>query len=163
KMEERYMATLSSTSTTDLREYRRLRAWELHQHGWPQHQIVRALGVSKGAVSQWLSRARKEGVEALQKRSSPRAPARLTNEQKAQLAALLAKGAEHYGFRGDVWLRARIQSVIKQTFGVTYSVSHISWLMQQIGWSRQKPRRRARQRSEQAVEQWLEKRWPELK
>jgi len=45
-----------SNETTDLREYRRFRAWELHQRGWKQQTIADALGVTQGAVSQWLSR-----------------------------------------------------------------------------------------------------------
>ena len=57
--------TLSSQKATDWREGRRLRAWELKQEGWKQRDIARALGVSKGAVSQWMKRAKQEGVEAL--------------------------------------------------------------------------------------------------
>ncbi|MDP8946651.1 MAG: helix-turn-helix domain-containing protein, partial [Actinomycetota bacterium] len=48
---------LSSQKATDRREGRRLRAWELKQEGWKQRDIARALGVSKGAVSQWMKRA----------------------------------------------------------------------------------------------------------
>ena len=43
-----------STQTTDLKEYRRFRAWELRQEGWTQRRIAEALGVTQGAVSQWL-------------------------------------------------------------------------------------------------------------
>ena len=49
----------------DWREARRLRAWELKQQGWQQQTIAPALGVSPGAVSQWLTRAAAGGVEAL--------------------------------------------------------------------------------------------------
>ena len=60
--------TLSSQQATDWREGRRLRAWELKQEGWKQQDIARALGVSKGAVSQWMKRAQQEGIEALKHR-----------------------------------------------------------------------------------------------
>jgi predicted transcriptional regulator len=52
----------------DWREARRLQAWELKQKGWKQKDIAEALGVSKGAVSQWFKKAESEGVEALRKR-----------------------------------------------------------------------------------------------
>ena len=55
---------ISSQQATDWREGRRLRAWELKQEGWKQQDIARALGVSKGAVSQWMKRAKQEGMEA---------------------------------------------------------------------------------------------------
>ncbi len=54
--------TLSSQEATNWREGRRLRAWELKQEGWKQQDIARALGVSKGAVSQWMKRAQQEGA-----------------------------------------------------------------------------------------------------
>jgi transposase len=44
---------------------RRLQAWHLQQQGWSQRQIARALGVSEGAVSQWMMRARDGGLESL--------------------------------------------------------------------------------------------------
>ena len=73
--------TLSSQEATDWREGRRLRAWELKQEGWKQRDIARALGVSKGAVSQWMKRAEEEeGVEALKHRPPPGAQARLSED-----------------------------------------------------------------------------------
>ena len=50
-----------SKEATDWREGRRLRAFELKQKGWSQQRIAEALGVSKGAVSQWMKRARDGG------------------------------------------------------------------------------------------------------
>src|SRR5574341_498033 len=43
------------------REMRRLRAWELKRKGWKQKAIAEALGVSEGAVSQWVKRAEAGG------------------------------------------------------------------------------------------------------
>jgi predicted transcriptional regulator len=53
-----------SSHAVDWREGRRLRAWELSQSGWRQKDIAAALGVTKSAVSQWLTRAAQEGPEA---------------------------------------------------------------------------------------------------
>ena len=63
--------TLSSQAT-DWHEGRRLRAYELKQQGWKQTQIADALGVTEGAVSQWMKRAREEGVEGLRHKPSTR-------------------------------------------------------------------------------------------
>jgi hypothetical protein len=43
---------------SDWREARRFRAWELHEKGWSQTFISEALGVTDGAVSQWLKTVR---------------------------------------------------------------------------------------------------------
>ena len=144
------------------REARRLRAWELSQKGWKQKAIAEALGVTEGAVSQWLKKAGQAGVEALRQRKGGGPKPRLTDKQIEQLPQLLSPGAEAYGFRGNVWTRARVAAVIKQQFAVQFSLSHVGRLLQQIGWSRQKPIERARQRDEQAIERWRVEKWQEL-
>ena len=144
------------------REARRIRAWELAQKDWKQKDIAEALGVTEGAVSQWLKKAKSEGVEALRHRKGGGPKPRLRREQIEQLPQLLNQGAEAYGFRGDVWTHARVATVIKQHFGVQFSLSHVGRLLQQIGWSRQKPVERASQRNEQAIERWRTEKWQEL-
>ena len=42
-----------------------MRAWQLCQLGWKQRLIADALGVSEGAVSHWVAKARDEGPAAL--------------------------------------------------------------------------------------------------
>jgi transposase len=88
---------------------------------------------------------------------------RLTAEQKAQIPALLAKGAQAYGFRGDVWTASRVAKVIEQTFGIHYHRDHVGRLLREAGWSRQHPIERATQRNEAAIQQWSEQRWPAIK
>jgi transposase len=146
----------------DWREARRLQAWTLKQKGWKQKDIAEALGVSKGAVSQWFKKADREGVAAPRKRKGGGPKPRLSAEQVNQLPTLLSQGAEHFGFRGDVWTRARVAAIIKQTFGVTYSLTHIGWLLDKIGWSWQKPVARASQRNEAAIERWRTETWLEV-
>jgi transposase len=152
-----------SSQVTNWREARRFRAWELYQMGWKQQDIAEALGVTKGAVSQWLKRAREGGIDALRHCKPPGAPCRLTPEQRAQLPQLLARGAESFGFRGDLWTQPRIATVIRREFGVAYHSSQVGRILKIGGWSRQKPLRRATQRDETAIQHWKEERWPVLK
>jgi len=144
------------------REARRIRAWELAEKGWKQKDIAEALDVTEGAVSQWLKKAHEQGVEALRHRKGGGPKPQLTKAQLEQLPQLLSAGAEAYGFRGDVWTRARVGVVIRQQFGVQFSHSHIGRLLQQIGWSRQKPMVRASQRDEQAIARWRAETWLEV-
>jgi transposase len=132
-------------------EGRRLRAWELHQQGWRQKAIAAALGVTQGAMSQWLARGREGGVAALRTRTSPGAPGRLTAAQLTQLPTLLARGAPAFGFLGDVWTCARVAEVIKQEFKVTYHPAHVGRLLRTLGWSVQKPLEQATQRDDAAI------------
>jgi transposase len=136
-----WMTVLRSQQATNWREGRRLRAWELFQEGWPQQRIAEALGVSKGAVSQWLSRAK------------------LTHQQRLQLLELLTQGPQALGFRGDVWTQPRVAQIIRRHFGVHYHLSQVGRILKQYAWSRQKPLRRASQRDETAIRHWKEERW----
>jgi transposase len=157
------MATTTMRTPSDWREARRLRAWELKQQGWPQQAIAAALGVTPGAVSQWLKRAATGGVAALRNRLRPGPTPRLTAEQRARIPELLARGAEAHGFAGEVWTTARVAAVIEREFGVHYHPAHVSRLLRAIGWSVQRPIRRATQRDEAAVAAWYAERWPALK
>jgi transposase len=158
------MEQIISSQARDFREGRRLRARELKQAGWNQKAIAEALGVTPGAVSQWMKRARQpEGALALLARKPDGATPRLSDEQKGHLLQMLLQGAQAFGFRGDVWTQARVAQVIQQEWGVSYHPSSISRLLKSCGWSRQKPIGRARQRNQEAIERWKEERWPQLK
>jgi transposase len=145
------------------KEAQRLQAWHLKQQRWSQRQIAEALGVSQGAVSQWMTRAREGGPDALRRRPPPGAPPRLTPAQLAQLPELLARGPAAYGFRGQLWTRGRIAAVIQLAFGVSYHLRHVGRVCQAIRWTPQKPTRRARQRDEAAIVQGREETWPAIK
>jgi transposase len=157
------MEKILSSEASNWREGRRLRAFELKEQGWKQTQIADALGVSEGAVSQWMKRAREEGVEGLRHKPPPGATPRLSEQERTKLPELLAQGAEAYGFRGDVWTCERVAIVIRKEFGVSYHPAHVSRLLKALRQSLQKPQRRANQRDEEAIERWKEKRWPSLK
>src|SRR5262249_38326476 len=136
----------------------------LKEAGWKQQDSAAALGVTGGAVSQWLARARAQGVEeGLRRHPAPGPTPKLTPEQLAQVPALLDRGAEAYGFRGQVWTCKRVGEVIRRTFGVTYDPAHVGRLLHMLGYSVQRPVERATQRDEAAIRGWWERRWPALK
>ncbi len=147
----------------DWREERRKRAWELKRQGWKQKEIAKALGVTEGAVSQWIKSGRAGGEEALKGHPAPGAKPRLTVEQQAQIPAVLAKGASAYGFVGEVWNSRRLAVAIKREFGVSSHPDHCGYLVRKLGYSMQKPVERATQRNEKAIEHWKMHHWPQLK
>jgi transposase len=120
----------------DWREARRLRAWELKQKGWKQRDIAEALGVSDGAVSQWLKTARINGRKALRSRHGGGPKKRLTDAQRDRLPNLLAKGALHFGFDDDSWTHSRVAALIRREFEVSYTPTHAGRILKEIGWDR---------------------------
>jgi transposase len=148
--------------TSDGLEWRRLQAWRLKQLGWMPSEIAVALGVSTGAVSQWLRAAARGGAEALLSHTIPGRPAQLSTEQQRRVPDFLWHGAEAYGFRGDVWTCGRVAGVLQEEFGVRYSKSQVSRILKALGWTPQVPITRAIQRDEDAIDRWRSLVWPEL-
>ncbi len=88
------------TKPTEYREYRRLRAYDLKQQGWKQKDIAVALGVTEGAVSQWLKRAREGGQAALRRHPPPGATPRLRPEQRHACANCWSGGPKLLAWKG---------------------------------------------------------------
>jgi transposase len=147
----------------DVRQWRRMRAWELHQQGWTQRGIAGALGVTEAATSQWMAAARRGGPAALLARPAPGPMPRLTPAEKRLIPDFLWHGPEAYGFRGEVWTCARLARALREELGVRYSKSHVSRLLRELGWTSQIPVTRAIQRDEEAIERWREAVWPALR
>ncbi|KAA0209692.1 hypothetical protein EDM80_14235, partial [bacterium] len=120
------MAARSAKPTLSWREARRRRAWALRRKGWKVTRIAEALGVTHGAVSQWLAFGRKHGWHGLQPKSRRGQGARLSSEQLRSLPQLQAQGAEAHGFVGPVWTARRVARVIERQFGVRYHPNHVA-------------------------------------
>ena len=127
----------------DWREGRRLRAWELKQQGWKQRDIAAALGVSEGAVSQWMRRVREAGVGGLRHLPPRGAPSRLSSEQRRALLEMLSRGADAFGFGDPTWTGPRAASVIYRYFGISYHPKYVTTLLQKMGWNPSARARRA--------------------
>jgi transposase len=111
----------------------------------------------------WLHARRRGGEEALRVRFSPGRPPKLRRKQTKRLIRLLVQGAMARGYRTNLWTTARIAQLIEDEFAVRYHTNHIGRLMHRLGWSHQKPERRALERNDAAIEQWKRKRWARIK
>jgi transposase len=94
------------------------------------------------------------------------AGARATPEADRRAAAAppdaLASRRAH-GYATDLWTTRRIATVIEEQLGVTYHPAHLSRVLADIGWSCQKPERRALERNERAIAQWKRAGWVAIK
>jgi transposase len=90
-------------------------------------------------------------------------PSRLTAAQKRRLERILLKGAASSGFSSDLWTCPRIVQVIRAEFGISYHVDHVCRLLHNMGWSPQRPQRKAMERDEAEIMRWVREEWPRVK
>jgi len=124
--------------------------------------VARFLGADRSSVYRWRRLAAADPA-ALAARPHPHRPPRLTDEQLGQLEALLAQGATAHGWPNALWTTARVAQVIARHFGLSYHHDHVGrFLRRRLGWTPQKPRRRARERDEAAIRRWQSEEFPRI-
>jgi transposase len=128
-----------------------------------QVEIARHLGVTEAAVSKWKRQLAEEGPQALQLLKATGRPPKLDEAAKQALVKKLEEGAVAAGFPTEQWTQARVKKVIEREFGVRYHQNYISRLLDDLGWSVQKPDTRAIERDEDLIRAWLSRDWPRIK
>jgi transposase len=145
-------------------EMRRVIGVELLQEGSRGvREVGRLPGVAPATVSRWKRALEAGGVEALRARPHPGRLPKLSVEQKRELEGILLKGAQAAGFPTDLWTLGRVALVIEREFGVKYHPRYVWHILKGMGFSAQKPERRARERDEGAIAAWRAENWPKVK
>jgi transposase len=144
-------------------EVRRRIAGRMLQQGKGVREVARLVKASPSSVSRWKKELEQGGEEALAAKKHKGRTPRLKAEQKEELEQVLLKGAEAAGYATDLWTLARVAEVIEREFGVKYHPGHVWYILRDMGWSCQKPERRARERDEEAIAGWRKEEWPRIK
>lgn len=134
----------------------------LHE-GLQPAEIARRVGVDRRSVRRWKASVLKDGPEAIRAKPLPGRPSRLNQGAKKRLEAILLRGARGAGFSTDLWTCPRVVQVIQKVFGVRYHVDHIGRILHSLGWSPQRPQRRAVERDEAAIQRWVKADWPRVR
>ena len=145
-------------------EERRLEGGRLLKAGkLSQAEIARQLGVSRASVSDWAKKVKAEGIRGLRKRTAKGGTSKLTKEQKERLKRLLDRGALAQGFSTDRWTLQRVQELIQHEFEVSYHPNYLNRLLENLGFSPQKPLPSAIEQERELVQAWMEQDFPRLK
>lgn len=121
------------------------------------------IDVDPRSVRRWKAAHRGGGKKALQAVKASGRPKKLTSAQGKRLEKQLLRGAQSAGFATDLWTCPRVAEYIQRTFGVHYHVDHIGRLLHAMNWSPQKPTRKAMERDEEGIRQWIKHTWPAIK
>lgn len=144
-------------------QHKRERAAELLAQGITQSEIARIVDVDARSVRRWKHDLRLGGRAALKAVPASGRPRKLSHGQRQRLEKHLLKGALAAGFATDLWTCPRVAEHIEHTFGVRYHVDHICRLLHAMNWSPQRPTRKAVERDEEGIRQWVKQVWPAIK
>lgn len=137
----------------------RSRGLALVKQGKKSKEVAEILNVTPRTVNRWMQDEHK-------RRKKPKPVGRhrkLTQAQVKRLEKALKRGAPTYGYFGDYWTLDRISQVVWQLFQVRYHPSSVWHVLKRMGWSCQRPQRRAFQRNEEAIGLWKREVLPEVK
>jgi transposase len=142
-------------------ERRRKRAVRAVAEGRPRSAVAQVLGVHPKTVARWVRLARRPG--GLDARPQPGPTPGLTDADLRRLETLLARGAKAHGWPNELWTAARVARLIERRFGRRYHPEHVrKVLKRRLGWTSQKPRRRARERNDKEVARWVGDEFPRI-
>lgn len=143
-------------------EKRRLEAGQLFAQGRTPAEVRDALGISYQSAHDWSKRFHQGGLEALRAQGKPGPPQKFSDAEGSALVVELKRGALAHGYRNDLWTIPRVGRLIVEKLGKRCSDSETFRLLRRVGWTSQKPKRRARERNTEKIEQWKTERWPAL-
>jgi transposase len=145
-------------------EQRRKRAARLFARGVSQADVARQLDVSRQSVSRWHADWQTGGANALKAAGRAGRLPRLSAAQLKRIDQALRQGPRAHGFGTDLWTLERVAAVIEAQTGVVYHPGHVWKLLRdKLGWTRQRPARRAVERDDEAIARWVSKDWPRIK
>ncbi|EXU61773.1 transposase [Streptomyces sp. PRh5] len=141
-----------------------MRAVELFEQGRPHAQIAGMLGVSPESVRRWKRQWEQGGATALRRSPATGRPPKLDDAQVEQVRAASEQGAQAHGFEADLWTLERVGLVVERVTGVKLARAS-AWrlLTGRLGWSLQRPQRRAVERDESEIARWVTHEWPRIK
>src|SRR5271167_4798517 len=142
-------------------ERRRYRAVQAVDRGESPEVVARTYGVDRSSVYRWLAMTRQP--DGLAAKPHPGPQPRLSPEQLRRLEALLLQGAKAHGWSTQLWTCARIVVLIQRHFDVCFHHDHVGRILhERLNWTAQKPRRRARERDEDAIRFFKQVQFPNI-
>lgn len=143
-------------------EKRRLKSIAMFRRGEKQADIARKLGVHRQSVSRWY-KAYMQGEENLRWNGKKGRPRILSAEQIKAIESALLRGAASHGYDSDLWTLRRVADIIEKEASFRPNTVFVWRTLKQIGWSSQRPAKKAIQRDETAILRWKKTTWPQIK
>jgi transposase len=152
-----------ATKRMDEATKKRVRAGRLLQRGKKPAEIALDVGVARQTVYTWKAIFDEGGIDALRAVPLRGRPAQLDATQLDEVRRAVLQNPTEHGFGTELWTLKRVGVVIKRMHGIKFSQTQIWRILGPLGFSPQKPDKRAIERDEDVVRSWKRNKWPALK
>ncbi len=140
-----------------------MQAARLLKEGLSEAEVARQVGVHRQSVNRWSKQLISGGRSALKRAARTGRPSQLSATDLHRIEQALKRGPEVLGYGTSLWTAWRVADLIERECGVKYSTVHAWRVLRSLGWTPQRPSRRALERDEEKIIRWKHERWPELK
>jgi len=142
----------------------RTRAVQRVQDGESPEMVIKTLGFARACIYNWLARYRSGGWHALKTGASTGRPKKLSGNQISWIyRTVVDNNPLQLKFAFALWTRSMVAVLIRRQFGIKLSEASVGRLLRQLGLSCQQPLFRAYQKNPEAIEQWKNTVFPEIK
>jgi len=142
---------------------KRVKAGRLLLAGKGCAEVALAVGVARQTVYTWKKLLDEGGIDALRGVPERGRPAQLDGQQLAAVRAAILQNPTEHGFGTELWTLKRVGAIIERMHGVRYSQTQVWRILGSLGFSPQKPDKRAIERDEDTLRTWKRRTWPSLK
>ena len=161
-MEKRDARTLKTAAQQELRD----QAMRLRKSGMSNKEVAKIVGVHYVTVSQWWSLFQKEGKKGIEikKRGRETGSKRwLTPEQERMIIKrLIDTTPEQLKFNFVLWTREAVKRLIKHDLDLKLPISTVGDYLKRWEFTSQVPIKRAYERNNTKVQQWLKDEYPAI-
>jgi transposase len=152
--------------STEMQQHNRYVAVELRKRGKTCAEVADILGIHLSSVSKWYRTYAAYGIEALviEKRGVKLgARSKLSFNRLSMLKEVLVKYLPsdlNLGF--SLWTRHAIQSLISKLWRIKVDLTTVGRYMKKLGFTPQKPVKRAYEQNPKAVKKWINETYPQI-
>jgi len=126
--------------------------------------VTRSFGLGCKTIFTWLRVAREKGIDALAPKARSGRNRKLSPLEEQEVKHWIIGGdPRQHGFDFGLWTRQIVADLIHEKFGIEMSPSGVGKLLRRLDLTPQKPLRRAYERDEKAVTEWVENVYPRVK
>lgn len=151
---------LTHQMLTELRK----RAVTSVQEGQSPEVVASAMGISRGAMYEWLARYRQGGWSSLDARRRGGRKPKLDGKAMSWIfRTVTMKNPLQLKFTFALWTAKMIGKLIYDRYQVRLSKSSVCRLLAQLGLTPQRPVWRAYQQRPEEVQMWLDKEYPRIR